>query len=129
MQDNKIKQTYQFFIDKGLELEEISKVLEKCPELSNMDEETLERKITCMFNSDVFYGIIICNHNEYRQVLSENVLSESNEQPNFIVENLINTVNKPYLQKIMGITEEDDLEMSLYKMRQSNFNSTGYKVK
>lgn len=130
MKECKVEEVYQFFIDRGCTLEEASDILKKCSDLVQLDEQMLEKTVTCMFNADLFYGIIVCNKNDYIYILSDNILKVSNnDEPNYVVENLIDTVNKPYLQKIIGILPEDDLETRLYKMRQSNFNSKGYKVK
>lgn len=130
MKDCKLEAVYEYFLDRGCTLDETEDILKKCPILAQFDEQKLEQKITCMFNADLFYGIIICNKNDYIYVLSDNVLKESNnDEPNYLVENLMETVNKPYLQKIMEILPEDDLETRLYKMKQSHFNSKGYKVK
>lgn len=129
MEEYDNKKIYQYFLEKGCTLEEVSSILSKCPELINFDEEMLDKKVTCMFNADKFYGVIICDGDKYIQVLSDKVLAESNDDLNYVGEILMNTFNKPYLQKIMGIEPEDNLELKLYKMRQSKFNSTGYKVK
>lgn len=118
------------FLDRGCTIEEILDILQKYPKLLSFDDDALDRKVTLMFNADIFYGIVFCDKDDYIPILSMNILKEDkHEEPNYFVSNLLETVNKPYLQKIMGITFQDNLETKLYKMKQSNFNSSGYKVK
>jgi hypothetical protein len=128
--EDNLKRVCQYFLDRECTFSEAMDMTNKCPELLTMSNEELSRKVTLMFNSDTFYGIVICNQNEYHEFLSSTILKDKQQKgESYVVKNLVETVDKQYLQKIMGIVATDTLEEKLCKMKQSNFNYTGYKVK
>lgn len=119
-----------YFLQHGCTMEESINIIKNCPELLNMSEAELDKKVSLLFNSDVLYGIIVCDKDNWK----EYICSQTND-PNisnggsYVAQSFIETVNKQYIQKILQILPTDTLEDKLYKMKKAAFNSSGYKVK
>ena len=120
-----------YFLEHGCSTGEALAMIKVCPDLLNMDKESLDKKVSLLFNSDVFYGIIICNQNNWKEYLcsqtNKDDLTDSNGS--YVAQSFIETVEKQYIQKILQIQPTDTLEDKLYKMKKASFNSSGYKVK
>lgn len=119
-----------YFLQHGCSIEEAVHMLKICPGLLQMSKEDLEKKVNLLFNSDVLYGIIICNQNNWKEYIYSNTNDNlPSQECSYVTQNFIDTVNKDYIQKILQIEPTDTLEDKLYKMKKASFNSSGYKVK
>ena len=125
------QEVVQYLLKQNCTISDIEALVKMCPSIFQMTLEEFERKITMLFNANIFYGLIICDKNEYHYYL----IHQFNQNPSFkepseyIVKTVIDGTKKQYLQKITGIKPDDTLETKLFKMKQLKFNSSGYQIK
>lgn len=134
MQETKEVLSYEeiinYFLQHGCTIEEAINIIKICPDLFNMSKEELDKKVSFLFNADIFYGIIVCNKNDCKEYVysqASNVGPSTNFS--FVAQSFIDTVNKQYIQQILQILPNDTLEDKIYKLKQAALNSSGYKVK
>ena len=119
-----------YFSQHECTIEEAINIIRICPDLLNMSKEELEKKVSLLFNADIFYGIIVCNQNDCKEyVYSQTNNAGASTNFSFVAQSFIDTVNKQYIQQILQILPDDTLEDKLYKLKQAALNSSGYKVK
>lgn len=120
-----------YFIEHGCSVDEAIYLAKICPDLFNMSLEEIEKKVHLIYNSDVLYGVIVCNQNDLKEYLySQPNHSNSTDRYSYVTQNFLDAFNHhTYLQAILNIQPTDTLEDKLYKMKEASFNSTGYKIK
>lgn len=119
-----------YFLQHECTLEEAINIIKICPDLFTMSKEEIDKKVSLLFNADIFYGIIVCNKNECKEyAYSQTNNVGASENLSFVAQSFIDTVNKQYIQQILQILPNDTLEDKLYKLKQAALNSSGYKVK
>ncbi len=120
----------QYLLEQGCELTDIEELVKICPKIFQMDIDSFEKKVTILFNANIFYGLIICNKNDFQYYLVHQQTEKQQDKTiDYVVKTIIDGTKKQYLQKITGISPDDDLETKLFKMKQLKFNSSGYQVK
>ena len=61
------KDIINYFLEQGCSIEESINLTRICPELFNMSINELDKKVHLLYNSDVLYGIILCNKNNLKE--------------------------------------------------------------
>ena len=116
-----------YFINHGCTIQNAMDMIQVAPHLLNLSYEQFEKTVSFLFNCDLFYGIIICNKNNWKEYISPQVYPNINGQ--YFAEIFINASNTSYIQNILRISPTDTLEDRLYKMKQKSFNPQGYNLK
>lgn len=132
-----------YFLSRGCSYPDTIKIFAMMPALQNMSEEELNNSITLLFNANSLYGFIYCNEDRYEEFVV-NEITEINDKikyhvgafkvpsedtKDYVMKIVFDALNREYIQKIVGIEENDTLQEKLKKLKKAEFNSTGYKVK